>query len=549
MPRVQAVSALRGSQRRLLVSAEIVAGAAASIRPVYRPALLRRHWYATATPPRCETVQPGPAMSDSFKTARGRPGSMALIMNTPLHPSASAPRGTCSTVPPGPPPRWLGLPLLRAMRADYLGFMTRLQRDHGDICRLRLGWEEAYALNSPELVREALVDNAEHLVRWERGVEVFAEAFGQSVLTTEGATWQRQRRMLQPAFTPRRVAGYAALMRAAAAQALDRAVPAGVQEARVDMDALFARVAMDVILRTLFSEPEAGEAEAAIHATRVMGETAMREMFHPVALPDWGLLPGKAAKRRALRTLRELIEGHISRRRRQRDPEAGEDLLARLLALRDEQTGAALSEAELFDQCMVTFQAGHDTSATALLWWSRLLAEHPLAAERARAEVDVVLAGRDPGPDDLAALPWLGATLKEALRLYPPIAGLMTRRTKRDLTLGGWPIPRGAMLYVTPWLLQRDPRWFEQPDAFVPERFLPDAPPVPRGAWIPFGVGPRVCIGQHFAMLEITLVAAMLLQRFELVLPADAPPAEPVLQVTLRPKQGVGLWLRRRALN
>lgn len=449
---------------------------------------------------------------------------------------------------PGPRSRWWGLPLLRAMRADYLGFADALHREHGDLCRLRLGWEEAWSLFTPELVREALVDQAEHLVRWERGVEVFAEAFGQSVLTTEGATWQRQRRMLQPAFTPRRVAGHAALMRAAAAEALDRALPDDALAAAVDMDALFGRVAMDVILRTLFSEPAAGEADAAIHATRVLGETAMREMFHPMTLPDWLPLPGKAAKRQALRTLRGLIGGHIARRRRQPDPEAGDDLLARLLALRDEESGAALSEAEVFDQCLVSFQAGHETSATALRWWSRLLASHPEAAMRAQAEVDAVLAGRDPGPDDLAALPWLTATLKETLRLYPPIAALMTRRTTAPIRVGGHTIPRGALLHVTPWVLQHDARSFPEPEAFRPERFLPQAPAVPRGAWIPFGLGPRVCIGQHFAMLEMTLVAAMLLQRFDLAWPDGlAAPDAWVLNVTLRPAMPTRLRLRRRS--
>lgn len=431
------------------------------------------------------------------------------------------------------------------MRADYLGFATERQRRWGDLCVMRLGRERTYDLFTPELVREALVDHAEHLTRWERGVEVFAEAFGASVLTTEGALWQRQRRMLHPAFTPRAVAGYADLMREAAARVLDRAVPPGQTEARVDMDALYAHVAMDVILRTLFSEPSAGESDAAIHATRVLGETAMREMFYPVTLPDWLPLPGKAAKRAALRTLNGLIDRHIAQRRRQPDPGAGADLLARLLSLRDEQTGAALNDAEIHDQCMISFQAGHETSATALLWWSRLLAEHPEVQARARAEVEQVLAGRAPGPDDLAALPWLTATLKETLRLYPPIAALMTRRTTRPITLGGVPIPQGALLYVTPWVLQRDPRWFEQPEHFRPERFMPDAPPVPRGAWIPFGVGPRVCIGQHFAMLEMTLIAAMLLQRFELVLPPDAATPQPVLNVTLRPQGGMVLGLRR----
>ena len=477
-------------------------------------------------------------MSFPSKTSAPHPATivgMNTLPTAPAHPD----------LPPGPTSRWWGLPLLRAMRADYLGCATERQRRYGDLCYQRLGYERAYDLFHPELVREALVDKAEHLIRWERGIAVFSDAFGQSVLTTEGATWQRQRRMLHPAFTPRRVAGYARLMTEAAAQALDSAVPAGQREAVVDMDALFAQVAMDVILRTLFSQPAAGEAQAAIAATRVLGETAMREMFYPLTLPDWLPLPGKAAKRHALRTLRTLIQGHIAHRRQHPAPE-GEDLLARLLALRDEHDGSALSEAEVFDQCMVSFQAGHETSASALLWWSHLLAQHPEAAERARAEVDAVLAGRTPSPDDLPALPWLSATLKETLRLYPPIAALMTRRTTAPITLGGWAIPRGAMLYITPWVLHRDPRWFEQPDAFRPERFLPDAPPIVRGAYLPFGTGPRVCIGQHFAMLEMTLIAAMLLQRYRLTPPAGSAPAAPVLNVTLRPCAGVQLTLRRR---
>jgi cytochrome P450 len=444
--------------------------------------------------------------------------------------------------------RWLGLSLLADMKRDYLGFAAARQRQYGDVCTMRLLLERAYDLFSPDMVREALVDHADDLVRWERGVEVFAEAFGRSVLTTEGPLWQRQRRMLMPAFTPRRVAGYAGLMREAAALALARALPAGAAEGEVGMDDLFSRVAMDVILRTLFGEQLQGQAEAAMHATRVMGETAMREMFFPVTLPDWLPLPGKAAKRQALRTLHGLVRGHIDKRRAAAGPQEGDDLLARLLALRDEDSGEGLSDQALFDQCIVSFQAGHETSATALLWWSRLLAAHPQAAARAREEVDAVLARRAPDAQDMAALPWLTATLKEAMRLYPPIAGLMTRRTLREITVGGWTLAPGTLLYVTPWVLQRDRRWWPQPEQFRPERFLPGAPEVPRGAYIPFGVGPRVCLGQHFAMLEMTIVATMLLQRYELALPPGTPEPEPVLQVTLRPKGGVRLKLTRRAI-
>ncbi len=435
------------------------------------------------------------------------------------------------------------------MKRDYLGFVEKLHRDHGDISFMRLVNERAYDLFTPELVREALVDNAEHLIRWERGIEVFTEVFGHSVLTTEGDVWKRQRRMLQPAFTPKRVAGYAALMVDAAAAGLDAAVPSGQNEAVVAMDALFSGLAMDVILRTLFSDrvrPE--DSQQAAWATQTLSETAMHEMFRPFTLPDWLPLPGKATKRRAIRCLRQLVGGHIAARRAlasAANSSSRDDLLSMLMALRDDETGQGLSETEVFDQCLVNFQAGHETTATALLWWSHLMAKHPDVAQRVSDEVKVVLSGRNPCTDDLPALPWLTASLKEAMRLFPPVGALMSRRTTQAIELGGWHIPKGAMLRFTLWQLHRDPASFAEPQAFRPERFLPGAPPPPRGAWMPFGAGPRVCIGQHFATLEMTLLAAMLLQRYRLVLPSDAPPCEPVLNVTLRPSGGLRLRLQR----
>ncbi|HEX5737017.1 MAG TPA: cytochrome P450 [Hydrogenophaga sp.] len=448
--------------------------------------------------------------------------------------------------PPGPPAPWWGLPLLVEMKADYLGFCTRLQREHGDITHMRLGNEHAWDLMSPELVREALVTHADSLVRWERGIEVFAQVFGQGVLVTEGATWRRQRRMLAAAFTPRRVAGYAELMTGAAAEALDTLMPAGQSRVQVDMGALWSRVAMDVILRTLFSESAQTESLKAIRATEVLSATAYREMFRLFTLPDWLPLPGKASKRRAMRDLRQLIQTHIDARQRAgADATDAPDLLGRLLALRDDETGEALSAQEVFDQCIVSFQAGHETSATALQWWSRLMAEHPQAAQRARAEVLSAVGQGTPGPEHPPQLPWLTATLKEAMRLYPPIPAVMSRRTTAPIVLGGWQVPKGAMLRITPWLLHRDERLFPQADAFLPERFLDGAPPIPKGAWMPFGAGPRVCLGQHFAMLEMTLLAAMLLQRFSLTLPEDAAPSEPEMNVTLRPRTPVRVWLQR----
>ncbi len=439
---------------------------------------------------------------------------------------------------PGPPTRWWGLPVLSAMRRDYLGVIAAQQR-FGDLPRQSLLNVRAVDVFDPELLRELMVEHADALVRWERGPEVFAEVMGQSVLVTEGVVWQRQRRLLMQAFTPKKVAGYAGLMADAARSGLDALRPG-----EVEMDAVFSHLTMDVILRTLFSTPAGAQTAAAADAVQHLSEVALREMFWPLTLPDWLPLPGKAAKRHAMRVMRGLIQGHIDARANTAAP--GDDLLGMLQGLRDEDGSAGLSAQEVFDQCMVSFQAGHETSATALLWWSGLMARHPEAQARAAAEVQAVLGERALTPDDLPALPWLGATLKEAMRLYPPVAALMTRRLTREITLGGVRLPHHCMLRITPWLLHRDPRWWpHEPEAFRPERFLPGAPEaIPRGAYLPFGIGPRVCLGQHFAVLEMTLVAAMLLQRFELSASGPLPP--PKLAVTLRPLGGMRLRLRSR---
>ena len=446
---------------------------------------------------------------------------------------------------PGPTTRWWGLPALAAMRRDYLGTIAAQQR-FGDLVRQQILRERAVDVFDPELLRCVMVDHADALIRWERGPEVFADGLGQSVLVTEGAVWQRQRRMLMQAFTPKRVAGYVAQMIEATTQGL-----APLRSGELAIDGLFSHLTMDVISRTLFSAPISGDTQAAAHAVQVLSETALREMFWPMTLPNWLPLPGKAAKRQARRLIHGLIQTQIDARQRHSDG-SKTDLLNMLISLRDEETGTALSAQEVFDQCILSFQAGHETSATALLWWSWLMASHPEAQARAAAEIDASLAGQPPGADAMQALPWLTATLKEAMRLFPPVAAVMTRRLTREIELGGVRLPARTLIRVTPWLLHRDPRWWpREPNEFRPERFMaatadwePD--PIPRGAYIPFGLGPRVCLGQHFAQLEMTLIACLLLQRFRLSPVSDAPPT-PRLAVTLRPVGGLRLKLEARA--
>ncbi len=426
------------------------------------------------------------------------------------------------------------------MRANYLGFVGRLQSQHPDIAHVQVLNEHIVHVFHPEWVREVLVDQSDALIRWERATEIFSVVMGQSVLVTEGTSWQRQRRMLQPGFTPKRVTGYAALMTSAVQDALVD-LAQRPEEQSVNMDALMTTMTLDVILRALFGSHQVRDARPIAEANQTLSHSGIDEMFKPFSWPQWMPLPSVRKVRQAKQTLDRVIQQHIQARSAAQQQES-EDLLTMLQQARDpEHPEQGLSAQELHDQTMVMFQAGHETTATAMTWWSGLIARHPEVAERIHAEVDAVLQGKTPTPDTLQQLPWLQASLKEAMRLYPPAAVLMTRRTIKDVKVGSWTLSKGQLIAFTPYVIQRDPRWFESPDEFKPERFLPGAPDVPRGAWMPFGTGPRVCIGQHFAMLEMGLIAAMLMQRFRLVWPEDATWPELNLGLTLRPHHPIRL--------
>ena len=448
-------------------------------------------------------------------------------------------------LPPGPPAQLGGLNHLRSMKADYLGFVSDLQQAHPDIAHVQVLNEHITHVFNPDWVREILVDQSQHLIRWERATEVFSIAMGQSVLVTEGAQWQRQRRMLQPGFTPKRVAGYAELMVSATQTALD-ALPQQHPGQSLNMGDLMTDMTLDVILKALFGSHQVADARPVSEAIQTLSHAAISEMFKPFSWPLWMPLPSVRKVRHAKQSLDRIIQQHIqAQQSTARDD--GDDLLTMLRLARDpEHPDQGLSAQELHDQTMVMFQAGHETTATAMTWWSGLIARHPEVAQRIHAEVDGVLQGQVPTPATLQQLPWLQASLKEALRLYPPAALLFTRRICEAVTVGPWTLRKGQLIAFTPYVIQRDAQWFESPDEFKPERFMPGAPDIPRGAWMPFGTGPRVCIGQHFAMMEMGLIAAMLMQRFTLQWPEGAAWPAADLAITLRPASAMTLGLEPR---
>ncbi len=429
------------------------------------------------------------------------------------------------------------------MRSDYLGFIQSLHAHHSDIAHVQVLNERVTHVFHPDWVRQILVDQSQALIRWERATEVFSMSMGQSVLVTEGDQWQRQRRMLQPGFTPKRVAGYAELMVDAVQQTLCDLNQAATGQA-IDMDALMTHMTLDVILRTLFGQHAITDTTTIAQAIQTLSHYGYRQFFQPFSWPMWMPLPAVRQARQALGTLNQLIAHHIQTHHTN---EHSNSLLSMLQQVRDpEHPNEGLSAQELHDQTMVIFQAGHETTATALTWWSGLIARHPEIAIRIQQEVDEVLQGQRPTPDALAQMPWLQASLKEALRLYPPAAILFTRRACEDITVGPWTIPKGELIAFTPYVIQRDARWFESPNEFRPDRFLPNAPELQRGAWIPFGTGSRVCIGQHFAMLEMGIIAAMLLQRFALMWPSEQTWPQTNLAVSLRPAATMRVQLIKR---
>lgn len=447
--------------------------------------------------------------------------------------------------PPGPRDRAFGLGLLADMEDDYLGFWRQARHRYGDTVYMRHGWLHHYAFMHPDQVREALVDKARSFIRYKQHIKVMRQLHGRSVMITEGETWQRQRRTLLPAFSPKRFDAYAIQVTAAAADAFDKLQ--ADDGAAVDAEHTMNMLAMDIILRTMFGSRVEQDTARIEQAIRTLAAIGYAEMFLPFAMPAWAPLPRQARKRKELRLLDGLVRSHIRARRGGAGAGRDDDLLGMLLAARDETSGAPLLEDEIRDQLMTIFLAGHETTATALAWAAWALAADPPLAARVAHEVDTVLGPRVPAMADLARLPLLAALVKETLRRYPPVPGVLMRRAIEDVRIGDWLVPKGSLVTIPFFVAQGDARWFPEAERFDPARFDAQATrELPRGAYIPFGAGPRVCIGNGFASMEMALALAMLVQRFTLApAPGQAVP-EPRMQVTLRPAGGLRLVLTPR---
>lgn len=422
-----------------------------------------------------------------------------------------------STAIPGP----AGLPLLGSMfdlKKDSLGTFLRSQREHGDVVRITAGppgvRAVVYGAFSAEGAQQVLATESANFRKDSHFYQEVRESFGNGLLTSQDEDYLRQRRLVQPLFTRRRVDSYAE------AVAAEVAVLTGewrsAESATVDVIDGMTRLALRAVSRILFGTDVDAAVEIVERAFPVISDYVLRRGFSPLNVPrDWPT-PDNRRAAAAHEELYAVCDRIIAERRQAGTAEGdGQDLLT-LLAETESAEDGSFDASELREQVLIFLLAGHETTATSLGFALHLLAVHPDEQKRAHEEVDRVLAGRTPGAADLDALPYLTRVLKEAMRLYPA-APVIGRRTVAATEIGGHAIPAGADVVVAPWVTHRHPAYWEDPDRFDPERFTPEAEAGrPRYAWFPFGGGPRACIGQHFSMLESVIALAMILQEFAL---------------------------------
>jgi cytochrome P450 len=430
--------------------------------------------------------------------------------------------------PPGPEQGFFD-GLRSSLRHDPLTFMRDASREYGDVVCLRFLHYRTYLLFHPDHIEDVIVNHARKFIKG-RVLRANRHLFGNGLLTSEGEFWLRQRRMMQPAFHRNRIANYAETMTDCAAR-LAQSWSDGQQ---LDLHDAMMRLTLQIVGKTLF------HADVEREAPRV-GENLQILMEHTfdfrrlLITPHW--LPTRRNRQahRAIRELTEIID-RIIEQRRVANADAG-DLLSLLIHAQDED-GSRMTTQQLRAEALTLFLAGHETTASTLSWAWWLLAQHPRAEQKLHAELDTVLDGRTPALEDLATLTYTNHIISESLRLYPP-AWAMARLATEDHAIAGYPVPKGTGIVAVTWVVHRDPRWYEKPGEFIPERWESDLlKSVPRFAYFPFGYGPRQCIGNSFALMEAALVLATIAQRFRFTL-MPGREVTPLASLTLRPRHGL----------
>jgi cytochrome P450 len=459
-----------------------------------------------------------------------------MIMNGQSHRNES-PRKTSPTI--------RGYPLLGVipqLLIDSPQQLTQIARQYpGEICSFYLGPIRIYLVTSPEHVQRVLADNARNFVKGSMWIPM-RRLLGNGLLASDGDEWLNHRRLMQPLFASKYISTLAVHMSEVVADAMPRLESIAASGASVDMCNEMLRLSQGILLRTMFSTSLESRKAKDLGAAVITSFRELNVRLFLYFLPKWLPLPGERALHKAIQTIDKVMYRMV--RERRQSSTLPNDLLSLLLNGRDDETGKGMDDRQVRDELVTLVVAGTDTTALAMTWLWYVLDQYPEVDRKLRQEVDVVLQGRIPTFDDLASLPYTKMVLMETMRLYPP-GWFVPRFTVADDVIDGYPIPAGSTILLCPYATHRDPAVWERPDVFDPERFSPErSAGRPRYAYLPFGGGPRQCIGMQFALIEAQIITAMLVQRFR---PRCVPgvPVVPHSATTLKPRHGLPVTLTR----
>lgn len=430
-------------------------------------------------------------------------------------------------MPPGDPLLGHARVLARSPLRTLLRWMT----EHGPIVRFRVGPRDAHVVFAPEGIRRVLADPDGIYGKDTHGYRTLRLFTGDGLLTNDGPSWARQRRILQPAFHRQSIAAQVTMMQGVATRWAE--VLASTHGEPVRIDEIAMRATLEIVSRALFGTDLAGHAAEVASAIADLQVAANRRIGAAVALPFAVPTPEHLRIRRARARLRHILAGLVADRRH--EASAAPDVIDLLLAARDEDTGEALPLETVLDELVTLLIAGHESTANALTWALVLLARHPAELARAREELALLPEDAPLTVEAITKLPRVRAVVEETMRLYPP-AWSFGRAPRRDDVIAGCSVPAGRLVMIVPWATHRDRSIFPQPEAFDPSRFLARTPPA--FSYLPFGAGSRTCIGHAFARTEAVVVLATWIRALDLeLLPGQD--LEPAPLVTLRPREGV----------
>lgn len=431
----------------------------------------------------------------------------------------------------------------RELLRDGVGFLLQSQAKYGDIVRLKLGPRVAFALFHPDHVQHVFIKRREIYTKQSRGFNKLRQVIGDGLLTSEGDFWLRQRKLSQPAFSATRLAAFASSMVIATEQTMQPWDAANRDARPIAIAEEMMALTMRIVGETLLGADVTADTSDVGPALSLVIEEINRRIHSVWNFSERLPLRRNRRHQQALQTLDRSVQKIIDQHRNQ--PAASDDLLTMLMQARDEETGAQMSDKQLRDEVMTFFLAGHETTAKALTWTFYLLSQHVEVRRRLEREVDSVLSGRAATANDLRNLPYAKQVVQESMRLFPPV-WIVSRQLIEDDEIDGVKIPAGAPVLLVQYVTHRHRDFWDNPEGFDPDRFHPDQSEGRHPyAYFPFGAGPRICIGNHFAMMEAVLILATVTSKWRLNL-VPGRPVVPEGSVTLRPKHGLWMTAERR---